>query len=205
MQNLVIVDYQTGNLHSLYKRFSSLGASVCVSSDPQVLQKADKLILPGVGHFARAMQSLHTRGLLEALSEAALLQHKPILGICLGMQLLAKHSAEGDVSGLGWLDAEVVRFEVPDTYQFKVPHTGWNTLKTNKEHPLLQHLEESSEFYFVHTYHMRTHNQAICIANTDYGYEFVSAVAQDNILGVQFHPEKSHAAGMRLLNNFLLV
>lgn len=200
---LAVVDYGMGNLHSVLKQLKTLGIEPFIASDPEDVARADKLVLPGVGHFAKAMANLEERGLLEALQREVLVGGKPLLGICLGMQLLAKRSEEGDVGGFGWLDATVVRFQVSDPRVFKVPHIGWNTMKAAQDSPLFEGLPDESEFYFVHAYHWKSTDEAYAIGHTEYDGRFVSAVQKDNIFGVQFHPEKSFQAGMRLFRNFL--
>lgn len=201
--NVVIVDYGMGNVHSVYRKMSRLNANCVLSDRPEDVLKADKLILPGVGHFAMAMQHLATKGLLDSLSEAALHRKTPILGICLGMQLMAAHSEEGMAKGLGWFKHKVVRFQVSDTLRFKVPHTGWNRVITAKQSPLMQDIASDAEFYFVHSYHVADAAPADILHQTDYSYNFVSAIERDNIFGVQYHPEKSHGEGEKLLRNFI--
>lgn len=203
MQRIAIIDYGMGNLHSVKRKFERIGARVFVTSVPNDLANADKIVLPGVGHFAMAMQNLAKAGMIDALNEAVLKRSKPILGICLGMQLFANSSEEGNVRGLGWIDADVVRFNVKETVRFKVPHMGWNEIAAEKESPLLQGLPPKSEFYFVHSYYFVCHDAADILCQTDYAYPFTSAVSKDNIYGVQFHPEKSHDAGEAMLKNFV--
>ena len=200
---VAIVDYGMGNLHSVKRKLDRIGVHGVLTSDPGDVLAADKLLLPGVGHFGKAMEHLGALGLVEALNEAALVRKTPILGICLGMQLLARHSQEGDVEGLGWIDADVVRFAVEDTLRFKVPHMGWNSVRVARPSPLLDGVTEKTEFYFVHAYHMVCRDGGDVLCDTDYGYPFTSVVQRENVYGVQFHPEKSHDAGERLLRNFL--
>ncbi len=199
---IVIVDYGMGNLHSVQKKLLRLHAEVLITADPKEILNAGKLILPGVGHFGKAMENLKRLNLIEVLNEAVLVQKKPILGICLGMQLMTKKSKEGDVEGLGWFDAEVVHFKVNDSLKYKVPHTGWNGVSIHKESPLMQGIPENTEFYFVHSYHVQTNDASIVLNETEYEYNFVSALEKDNIFGVQYHPEKSHDAGELLMRNF---
>ena len=202
-QNVAIVDYGMGNLFSIKKRVESLGTNVIVASNAEDLNKADKIILPGVGHFAKAMENLRDRNLLETLNEAVLTRKKYVLGICLGMQLMARHSEEGDAEGLGWFDAEVVRFRIKDTLRFKVPHVGWNEVVMKRETPLLKDIPDKSEFYFVHSYYFLPGNPADEITATEYEVFFTSCIQKENIFGVQFHPEKSHDVGIKLFENFL--
>ena len=207
---LVIVDYKMGNLHSVKKKLDRLKVNAVISSDPAVILNATKLILPGVGHFGNAMQNLREMNLLDALNEAVLVKKTPILGICLGMQLMAKTSEEtlehgtwNMEHGLGWFDAEVVKFSFEDTLRFKVPHTGWNTISIEKESPLMNDIPENSEFYFVHSYYMKANDPADVLNYTEYGTRFVSAISKGNIYGFQYHPEKSHDIGLKLLKIFL--
>lgn len=201
MNQILILDYGMGNLNSVKRRLTRLGIQAQVSGRPEDVFNAGKLILPGVGHFAKAVSNLKNSGLWKALNEAVLVQKKPILGICLGMQLMAAYSEEGNAEGLGWFDAEVVRFRINDS-RFKVPHMGWNTLIPARESILLSEEARISEFYFVHSYHWQTSVETDILTRTEYGYPFVSAVEKNHIHGVQFHPEKSHAAGGEMLMNF---
>jgi len=200
---IVVIDYGLGNLGSIANMLKKVGAQAVVSSDPAVLEKADKLILPGVGAFDAGMKNLGTRGLIPLLNFRVLEQQTPILGVCLGMQLLCKQSEEGHLPGLGWLDAEVIRFKFDNNISnLKIPHMGWNSLAFRQGHPLFADLEGENRFYFVHSYHVVCADTGNVLAQTNYGYDFASAVTKDNILGVQFHPEKSHKFGMRLYKNF---
>ena len=200
---IVIIDYGMGNLHSVRKKLLKLKAEVIVSSKEDEIKKAHKIILPGVGHFGKAMIKLEELGLISILKKEVIENKKPILGICLGMQLMARWSEEGNANGLGWIDAEVVKFKVNDVLKYKVPHTGWNQIKLKKESPLMQNIPDLSEFYFVHSYHFKTNDRTVVLNETDYEYSFVSAVEKDNIFGVQYHPEKSHDVGETLLKNFV--
>ncbi len=204
MQNkIVIVDYGMGNLLSVRKKLLRLNAEVVVSSNPADILNADKIILPGVGHFKKAIETLKTLRLIDALNESVLVKQKPILGICLGMQLLANSSEEGNVYGMGWIDAEVVRFKVKDTVKSKVPHMGWNQIIKSKESLLMKGIPDLSEFYFVHSYHLLLNEREDLLNETEYEYRFCSAVEKNNIFGVQYHPEKSHDVGELLLKNFV--
>ena len=203
--SVLIIDYGMGNIHSIQRRLRQAGAECHVSSKPKDVLQAKKLILPGVGHFGRAMQNLHEFGLVEALNEAVLHRKTPVLGICLGMQLMAKHSKEGDADGLGWVDGTVTRFRIEDRLRYKVPHMGWNQAGQIKESPLLKGIPENSEFYFVHSFHFLANEASDMLTETDYSYLFVSAIEKENIFGVQFHPEKSHEAGIILLRNFIRI
>jgi imidazole glycerol-phosphate synthase subunit HisH len=200
---LVIVDYGMGNLNSVKKSMDRLKVDAVISSDSKEIMNCQKIILPGVGHFGMAMQNLKKLTLLDALSEAVLVKRIPVLGICLGMQLMAKTSEEGNSSGLGWFDADVVKFDVSDRIKHKIPHMGWNQVRIKKSCPLMSDIPELSEFYFVHSYYLKTNDKADILNETEYDHIFTSAVAKDNIFGVQYHPEKSHDAGARLLKNFI--
>ncbi len=202
-QKIVIVDYGMGNIHSVYKKLVKLGIEVSVSSKGDEILHADKLILPGVGHFGKAMQNLHELNLIEALNESVTFGKKPILGICLGMQLMTDSSEEGDKNGLGWFDGKVVRFNVSDPLTYKIPHMGWNSISIRKNSKLMSNISENSEFYFVHAYHVVMANKADILNETTYDYTFTSAIEKENIFGVQYHPEKSHDIGLQLFKNFV--
>ncbi len=198
-----IVDYNMGNLASVQNAFAKLGEKTLIESDPAKFKDYDKLILPGVGAFGDAMEHLRERHMIEALKEYAK-SGKYMFGICLGMQLLFESSEEfGFHEGLGLIEGNVTAF---DTTKFseplKVPHMGWNRMFT-KDHPLFKNLDEEHYLYFVHTYHVNCTNEADIIGRTYYGYEFTSAVAHDNVMGIQPHPEKSHENGLKILENFI--
>ena len=200
--SIIIIDYGMGNLRSVQKKFIRIGANVGVSRDPNVISNADKLILPGVGHFANGIKNLKEYGLWEILHSKVIEEKIPILGICLGMQLMAKYSEEGDTEGLGWFDADIVKFHVTDQLKYKVPHMGWNNTILNKNSKLLQNVTNESMFYFVHSYHIKCNNHSDILTTTEYEYGFTSSIQKDNIYGTQFHPEKSHDAGEIILRNF---
>ncbi len=200
---LVIVDYGTGNLSSVRRSLDRLGTESVISSNPAEIAGADKIILPGVGHFGTAMSNLLELNLLDALNEAVLVKQKPILGICLGMELMARQSEEGNVSGLGWFDAEMVRFNISDKQRYKIPHMGWNKISIKKDSLLMQNISDLSEFYFVHSYYLQANNESDILNETNYELTYPSAIERDNIFGVQYHPEKSHDAGAQLLKNFV--
>jgi glutamine amidotransferase len=204
VKEILVVNYGMGNLFSIRKVTERLGFTCNISDSPDEILNARQIILPGVGHFGKAMQNLETAGLTNALHEAVLVKKIPVLGICLGMQLMAAHSEEGDAAGLGWFDANVMKFRITNKDMYKVPHMGWNTLTHEKPpSPLLQGIELRDEFYFVHSYHISTSVPEDIMTKTPYENLFVSAIEKENIFGVQFHPEKSHTAGEKMLRNFL--
>ena len=200
---IIIIDYGMGNIGSILNMLKKIGAQAKISGDPGEIRAAEKIILPGVGAFDTGMRQLNEHGLVELLNEKVLEQKTPVLGVCLGMHLLVKKSEEGALPGLGWIDGETVRFHF-DSKQtgLKVPHMGWNNITIQHSDPLLRDLE-GSRFYFVHSYHLLCHNSADIIAATHHGYEFPSIVRRGNIMGTQFHPEKSHRFGMQLYRNFV--
>lgn len=200
---IIIVDYGMGNLHSVKKKLLRLNVNPIISSNQKEIALADKIILPGVGHFQKAMENLKKLNLIDTLNEFVQIKQKPILGICLGMQLMANKSEEGNVDGLGWIDAEVVRFKVQNNLKYKIPHTGWNQIIKNKESLLMKDIPDLSEFYFVHSYHFIANNLFDILNESEYEYKFVSAIEKENIFGVQYHPEKSHDVGELLLKNFV--
>lgn len=197
---IVIVDYGMGNLHSVYKALKRLNSKAAISSSPSDIQKADKLILPGVGHFKKGMENLTSLNLIKTLNKKVLEDKIPLLGICLGMQLFAKHSEEGDAQGLNWIDAETIKF---NNNKLKIPHMGWNSINIKKPDPLLLNMNSESQFYFVHSYHVVPKDKSIISSTSNYETEFVSSINKDNIFGVQFHPEKSHSSGLQILQNFI--
>jgi glutamine amidotransferase len=200
---IVVVDYGVGNLASIVNMLRRIGAPVAVSCEPSVIAIADKLILPGVGAFDHAMSKLREGPLLPVLEQRALRDRIPILGLCLGAQLLTESSEEGSQRGLGWVKAATVRFDPSQaTGKLSIPHMGWSSVKTTRTHPLTATEESEPRFYFAHSYHLRCYDSALILGTASHGYEFPAAIAQENVMGVQFHPEKSHAFGMRLLRNF---
>ena len=202
-KTLAIVDYGMGNLNSVKKKLDRLKTTASITSNPKDIIKADKIILVGVGHFAKAMKNIKELNLLDTLNEVAIIKKKPVLGICLGMQLMAKDSEEGNSEGLGWLDANVRKMQVDDTLRFKIPHTGWNKITQSKKSHLMKGIPESSEFYFVHSYHLMSNETSNILNETEYCFKFTSAIEKNNIFGVQYHPEKSHDIGEVLLKNFI--
>jgi imidazole glycerol-phosphate synthase subunit HisH len=198
-----IPDFGMGNLHSVKRSLCRMDVNSIVSSNPAEIVKADKIILPGVGHFQRAMENLAQLKMIDALNEFVLVKKKPILGICLGMQLMAKSSEEGNVPGLGWIDAHVIKFRVADNLKYKIPHIGWNQVMILKENNLMKNIPDGGEFYFIHSYHLSVSGNSDVLSETIYETSFPSAIVRDNIFGVQFHPEKSYKKGTVLLENFI--
>jgi imidazole glycerol-phosphate synthase subunit HisH len=203
--NIAIINYGIGNLASIANMLKKVGASAQIVSDVSLIAKADKLILPGVGAFDHGMLNLKQAGLIEILNDIVLAKSVPILGICLGMQLMTKRSEEGALPGLGWVDAETVRFKFEKEEKYlKIPHMGWNTVKFCKNTDLFKGIQQEPRFYFVHSYHAVCKNDEDILTKTMHGYEFVSSFSHKNITGVQFHPEKSHKYGMDFLRNWAL-
>jgi glutamine amidotransferase len=197
---IAIIDYQMGNLRSVQKGFERVGFAAEITSDPQRLAAADKVVLPGVGAFGDAMAELRTRGLVEPIRDM-IAAGKPFLGICLGLQLLFDVGYEGgEHAGLGVLRGKVVRFDLP--VGFKVPHMGWNQGRFVRPAPVLDGLADGSHFYFVHSYYVVPEDPALVAIETTYGHPFCAMVWRDNLFATQFHPEKSQADGLRLLRNF---
>ncbi|HEX4861577.1 MAG TPA: imidazole glycerol phosphate synthase subunit HisH [Rhizomicrobium sp.] len=202
--SVALIDYGSGNLRSAEKALTRVGASASVTADPETVAKAERVVLPGVGAFADCMAGLRAiPGMIEALEEAVLRRGAPFLGICVGMQLLASVGREfGDHKGLGWIEGEVVRL-APSDGTLKIPHMGWNALSISRPHPVLTGIAPDADVYFVHSYAMHPAQPAHTLATCDYGGTFTAVAGRDNILGTQFHPEKSQAVGLALLRNFL--
>lgn len=198
---IVIVDYGVGNLSSVGNMLRKAGADVCISSDPSEISRADKLLLPGVGHFDYGMKMLNSSGLRDAIEEFALHMSRPILGICLGAQMLGKGSEEGDTPGLGWINMECHKLSAHPG--IRVPHMGWAQIDKSQSSPLLDGVSEDARFYFVHSYFMSCENQKNVIATAEHGVEFACAVQQGQIFGTQFHPEKSLRHGLALMSAFV--
>lgn len=195
-----ILDYGIGNLGSIANMLRYIGVMHEIIHTPEEIQKASKILLPGVGAFDLAMNTLRQKDLIEPLNSKALKERVPILGICLGMQLLTNGSEEGTGQGLGWVAARTVKFK-PDQ-GLKIPHMGWNVVVPSNPSPLTQQFPEESRFYFVHSYCVHVENPAHSILRCKYGEWFDAAIQNDNVFGAQFHPEKSHKFGMQLLKNF---
>ena len=210
---IAIIDYGSGNLHSAEKAFARAArethadVEILVTADPETVRRADRVVLPGVGAFADCRAGLEAvAGMLDALTEAVITRARPFLGICVGMQLMADRGLEhGEAAGFGWIGGDVVRI-APDDAALKVPHMGWNTLRTTAAHPLLAGIPTGADglhAYFVHSYHLETALPHERIATTDYGGAVTAMVGRDNLAGTQFHPEKSQALGLALIGNFL--
>jgi len=201
---ITILDYGMGNVGSIVNMLKKLRAVAVVSSTEADVRRATNLILPGVGAFDKGMTSLRERGLIEILNEKVLRQRTPVLGICLGMQLFCRSSEEGVLLGLGWLKANAVRFNFGRNHaDLKIPHMGWNTVSIAKTTRLFRNVPEPARFYFVHSYHVVCEDPRDILTTTVYGAPFASSVERDNIIGVQFHPEKSHRFGLQVMSNFL--
>lgn len=211
--SVIIIDYGSGNLHSAQKAFerasqeAGLNATITVTSDPDLVAKAERIVLPGVGAFADCRRGLESRpGLIEALTDAVSRGGRPFLGICVGMQLMAERGLEHEVAqGLGWIPGDVVALQ-PKSRDLRIPHMGWNTLRVRREHPVLNGIatgENGLHAYFVHSFHMKPNDARHVIADTDYGEAVTAVVGRDNIVGSQFHPEKSQKLGLAFIANFL--
>lgn len=200
---IAVVDYGSGNIHSISSAFYMIGADVKVTNKPEDLREASHIVLPGVGAFGACMENLHASGIEDALAEEVLERGKPFYGICVGMQVLAREGHEFGVhKGLGWLNGVVKKFDV-DEKKFKIPHVGWNDVLVERETPLLKGLGKDKTFYFTHSYHFIPDDDSLTAAVCEYGSSFTVAVQRDNIFATQFHPEKSQDNGLKLLENFL--
>lgn len=200
---IVIVDYGVGNVASIVNMLRKIGESAVSSSDPATLASADAIILPGVGAFDHAMRKLRESKLLSYLETRVLRDRVPTLGLCLGMQLLTTRSEEGVERGLGWIAGQTVRFDADRVdSRFTVPFMGWSDVESRRPHCLLDTEESEMRFYFAHSFHVECDDPSLVVGIARHGYSFPAAIAHDNILGVQFHPEKSHVFGMRVLRNF---
>ncbi len=200
---IAIVNCGLGNIKSIENIVTKVGGKSVLVTNSNDLTKYNKILLPGVGHYAEGVRALKNLGMWDVFQDLAKDQKIFILGICLGMQLLCNHSEEGDVEGLGLVDAQVKKFNFGHNKSLKVPHMGWNTLKTVRENPLLPMDDEERRFYFVHSYKVVPTSPGISIGKCNYGGDFCGAFQRDNIFGVQFHPEKSHKFGMALIKRFV--
>ena len=199
---IAIIDYGMGNIASILNMFKRIGnTDVMLARDHSQIEKADKILLPGVGAFDNGIKNLYKSGLVPLLNKRAIQDKIPVLGICLGMQLLTRSSEEGIESGLGWIAADTKKFNFSDSLELKIPHMGWNYISVKKESPLINNLGKK-KFYFVHSYYVKCDDQRDILATCNYGIEFTSMIQKDNIFGAQFHSEKSHKFGMELFENF---
>jgi glutamine amidotransferase len=200
----IILNYGVGNVGSIYNMCKFIVSDITISDSLEQIEKATSLILPGVGSFDHGMKQLNKIGLIDLLNHKVLVEKVPILGICLGMQLMTLQSEEGDLAGLSWVNAKCKKFDFGlNEKQLKIPHMGWNDVSVTSETNLFPLIDDELRFYFAHSYHIECDSDVV-LATTNFGYEFPVAIKKDNILGVQFHPEKSHRFGMNLLKGFLL-
>jgi len=200
---ITIVNYGMGNLLSVQNMLKRIGAVCEITGDLEQISKAKKILLPGVGAFDAAVERIDSVGLREVLNKKALEEKVPVLGICLGLQLLTNSSEEGKLPGLGWIPAKTVKFNFQQPSNLKIPHMGWNEIHIMNQHALLCDLPAEPRFYFVHSFHAKAEDDKYVLARTHYGYDFDSVITNgDNIFGAQFHPEKSHKFGMKVLDNF---
>lgn len=198
-----IINYGSGNIQAIANIYNRNNTPFEIINEPGQIKKVDNLILPGVGAFDAAMKVLNSSGLRDALDEAVLVQRKPILGICVGMQILGEGSDEGECSGLGWIKGRVRKFDITKLVEKPfIPHMGWNNVIPALDHRLFESIDEYIGFYFVHSYYFEPTSDKNILGSTDYGDNFASAIYSENIMGVQFHPEKSHSNGIQLLSNF---
>lgn len=203
---ITIIDYGLGNIRAFRNVYERLNIKTKLATTAYDVKDASKIILPGVGSFDHAMTLLNNSGMRDELDKQVLENKVPVIGICLGMQIMAKSSDEGKLPGLGWFDAEVKLFDAKNlTFKTQYPHMGWNTMKPVKESPVLTNLNEGSRFYFLHSYYVICNNQEDILTETTYGITYASAINKNNIYGIQYHPEKSHSNGVQLLKNFALL
>lgn len=198
---ITVINYGMGNLGSIQNMFKRIKVESEITGDVEKIAAAKKILLPGVGAFDAAMQRIKDAGLMDVLNKKVLEEKVPTFGVCLGMQLLTKSSEEGKLPGLGWINATTVKFNFSNN-SLKVPHMGWNNVTIKKESPLLKDLPEQPRFYFVHSYYVCCNNNSDVLTTTHYGVDFHSIIQHENIYGAQFHPEKSHKFGMKILQNF---
>jgi imidazole glycerol-phosphate synthase subunit HisH len=201
---IVVIDYGMGNIGSIINMIKRAGGESMVTADPEIIGNAKKLIIPGVGSFDNGMKNLTSLGLIDILNKKALEEKVPIMGVCLGMQLLGKSSEEGQLPGLGWIDAKTIRFQFEgENQKLRIPHMGWNNVFIKKPGSLFTDMYDDPSFYFVHSYHVVCNNPEDVLAVTNYGFDFVSSLQHKNIMATQFHPEKSHKYGLKMIKNFV--
>jgi imidazole glycerol-phosphate synthase subunit HisH len=198
---ITIIDYGMGNVKSIANILRKVGGESAISHDVDEIMKADKLILPGIGSFDTGIRNLTEKGLIPVLHKKVIEEKTPFLGICLGMQLITKKSEEGTLDGLGWIDADTVKFKSMNN--LKVPHMGWNYIVIKKNSQLFKDMYDDPRFYFVHSYYVVCRNERDVLTTTEYGFDFTSAIEKEHIYATQFHPEKSHKFGMKLMKNFV--
>ena len=202
---MVIVNYGVGNLTSIRNMMMKLGVNALISGEPGDVSAATKILLPGMGHFDNCMQKLNASGLRPVIEKKAMEDKIPVLGICVGLQMFMESSEEGNEQGLGWVKGKTIRFRREKMEAgLKIPNMGWHETEIKKPSPLMAGLEQDARFYFAHSYHVEPADRGDILIAANYGYEFTAAIEKDNLVGVQFHPEKSHRFGLRLLNNFIV-
>jgi glutamine amidotransferase len=200
---ITIVNYGLGNIKAFVNLYERLNIRTKIAHLPEDLKYAEKIILPGVGAFDYAITQLNNSGMRDELEKQVLINKVPIVGICVGMQIMAKSSEEGQMPGLGWIEGKVKKFDASKiTYKTTLPHMGWNNVNPIDDFQLFNNFQDKPRFYFLHSYYFECMNEENVIATTDYGITYASAVNSNNIYGIQFHPEKSHSNGIQLLNNF---
>ena len=200
---ITIVDYGSGNIKAITNIFDILKISYSLASTPLQLEGANKIILPGVGSFDHCMNKLNRSGLKDTLNKKVINDKVPVLGICIGLHLMAISSDEGKLPGLGWIDGKVQKFDESKlTVRPKIPHMGWNSIEVKSAKSLFHGINQKRGFYFIHSYYIKLNNDNYIMTTTNYGNEFISGINKENIYAVQFHPEKSHSNGMKLLKNF---
>lgn len=201
---IVVVNSGTSNVGSIVNMLKKVGSNGVISEDPEVIRQAERLILPGVGSFDSGVSALRRLDLWDCLQEIVIKKAVPCLGVCLGMQMMCRGSEEGELPGLGWFEADVVRLP-RNTVEgvLRVPHMGWNRISPQNAHPIMAELATDARFYFVHSYCVQADHASDVVATCNYGVEFACSIAKGNIVAVQFHPEKSHKFGMKLMANFV--
>lgn len=199
---ITILDYGMGNIGSMANMIKKAGSEAIITNDIKEIEKAKKLIIPGVGAFDNGMTKLKEQNFIEVLNYKVLEEKIPVLGVCLGMQLFTNSSEEGKLKGLGWIDAETIKFTSEKIGKLRIPHMGWNTINARKDKILYEDMYEDTAFYFVHSYYVKCKNDEDIAATTNYGIEFTSSIQHGNIFATQFHPEKSHKFGLKLMKNF---